>query len=135
MHVQDGMTDLYILSRCKSVVSCKGTSFGKMASHIGDNKYINIDNPDSKKGIDLPSDYSGEFKGVIKSWAVGMTLSPRKRPTHNETLRSAKLAGFDKALKRFRYHDALDAALADGSPEVVVSVVEELVQDVVASDV
>ena len=41
---------------------------------------------------------------------------------------SAKLAGFDKALKRFRYHDALDAALADGSPEVVVSVVEELVQ-------
>ena len=95
MHVQDGMTDLYILSRCKSVVSCKGTSFGKMASHIGDNKYINIDNPDSKKGIDLPSDYSGEFKGVIKSWAVGMTLSPRKRPTHNETLRSAKLAGFD----------------------------------------
>ena len=31
-------------------------------------------------------------------------------------------------MKRFRYHDALDAALADGSPEVVVSVVEELVQ-------
>lgn len=42
--------------------------------------------------------------------------------------RPPKLAGFDKALKRFRYHDALDAALQDGSPEVVVSVVEELVQ-------
>jgi U3 small nucleolar RNA-associated protein 15 len=42
--------------------------------------------------------------------------------------RPPKLAGFDKALKRFRYHDALDAALLDGSPEVVVSVVEELVQ-------
>lgn len=42
--------------------------------------------------------------------------------------RAPRLAGFDKALKRFRYHEAFDAALADGSPEVVVSVVEELVQ-------
>ncbi|KOO32355.1 u3 small nucleolar RNA-associated protein 15-like protein [Chrysochromulina tobinii] len=40
----------------------------------------------------------------------------------------AKLAGWDAALRRFRYHEAFDAALADGSPEVVVSVVEELVQ-------
>lgn len=44
------------------------------------------------------------------------------------TSRPQKLAGFDKALKRFRYHEAFDAALLDGSPEVVVSVVEELVQ-------
>ena len=94
-HVQDGMTDLYILSKCSSVVSCKGSSFGKMASYIGDNKYINIDDPDSKKGVDLPSDYSGDRKGIIKTWAVGMTLAPRKNPTHNETLRSAKIAGFD----------------------------------------
>ena len=95
MHVQDGMTDLYILSKCKSVASCKGSSFGKTASYIGDNKYINIDDPDSKKGVDLPSSYSGERTGIIKTWAVGMTLAPRKKPTHNETLRSAKLAGFD----------------------------------------
>ena len=32
--------------------------------------------------------------------------------------RPEKLAGFDKALKRFRYHEAFDAALLDGSPEV-----------------
>ena len=32
------------------------------------------------------------------------------------------------ALKSFHYHEAFDAALKDGSPEVVVSVVEELVQ-------
>ncbi len=95
MHVQDGMTDLYILSRCSSVVSCKGSSFGKMASYIGNNKYINIDDPDSKKGVDLPSAYTGDRRGVIKTWAVGMTLAPRKKPTHNETLRSAKAAGFD----------------------------------------
>lgn len=39
-----------------------------------------------------------------------------------------KLTSFDKALKSFKYHEAFDAALQDGSPEVVVSVVEELVQ-------
>ena len=48
--------------------------------------------------------------------AVALSEAPRR------------LAKFDKALKRFRYHEAFDAALKDGSPEVVVSVVEELVQ-------
>ena len=32
--------------------------------------------------------------------------------------RAPKLSGFDQALKRFRYHEALDAALQDGSPDV-----------------
>ena len=94
-HTQDAMSDMYLLSRCQSVVSCKQSSFGKVASLIGGNSYVDVNSPDSKKGIDLPSYYDGEFKGVIESWAVAMTLSPRKKPTHNETLRSAKLAGFD----------------------------------------
>jgi len=45
-----------------------------------------------------------------------------------ETNSTPKLSTFDKALKSFKYHEAFDAALLDGSPEVVVSVVEELVQ-------
>jgi hypothetical protein len=94
-HTQDGMTDLYILSKCGTIVSCKGSSFGKTASLIGDKKFINIDETDSKKGIDLPSDYSGSHKGIIKTWAIGMTIAPRKPPYHNKTLKSAKIAGFD----------------------------------------
>jgi len=39
-----------------------------------------------------------------------------------------RLSSFDKALKTFKYHDALDAALVNGSPDVVVAVIEELVQ-------
>jgi len=39
-----------------------------------------------------------------------------------------RLSSFDKALKTFRYHEALDAALLEGSADVVVGVVEELVQ-------
>ena len=40
----------------------------------------------------------------------------------------SRLSSFDKALKSFKYHDALDAALLNGSPDVVVAVIEELVQ-------
>ena len=94
-HIQDGMTDLYILSKCGTVVSCKGSSFGKVASLIGNKGFVNIDDPPSKTGVDLPSDYSGDHKGIIKTWAIGMTLAPRKTPSHNDTLRSAKAAGFD----------------------------------------
>lgn len=43
--------------------------------------------------------------------------------------RKAKLAPYDKLLRRFRYSDALDAALATGRPEVVASVLEELAAD------
>lgn len=45
-----------------------------------------------------------------------------------ESTSAQRLSSFDKALKSFKYHEAFDAALQDGSPEVVVSVVEELVQ-------
>jgi len=40
--------------------------------------------------------------------------------------RKAKLAQYDRLLRRFRYGDALDAALATRRPEVVASVLEEL---------
>jgi U3 small nucleolar RNA-associated protein 15 len=39
-----------------------------------------------------------------------------------------RLSAFDGALKGFRYHEALDAACANGAPEVILRVVEELVQ-------
>jgi hypothetical protein len=39
-----------------------------------------------------------------------------------------RLSSFDKALKSFKYHEALDAALINGSPDIVVAVIEELVQ-------
>ena len=39
-----------------------------------------------------------------------------------------RLSSFDKALKSFKYHEALDAALLNGSPDIVVAVIEELVQ-------
>lgn len=42
--------------------------------------------------------------------------------------KATKLSNFDKALKGFKYHDALDAALRNGSPDNVVAVIEELVQ-------
>ena len=92
---QDAMTDLYLLSRCSTVVSCKGSSFGHVASLIGDAEYIRVEDSLTKKKIDLPVDYSGDNKGTIKNWAVGMTLAPRSKPTHNPTLQSAKDTGFD----------------------------------------
>ena len=39
-----------------------------------------------------------------------------------------RLSAFDKALKSFKYHEAFDAALINGSPDIVVAVIEELVQ-------
>ena len=39
-----------------------------------------------------------------------------------------RLSSFDKALKSFKYHEAFDAALINGSPDTVVAVIEELVQ-------
>mmetsp|Transcript_38583 Transcript_38583/g.109118 ORF Transcript_38583/g.109118 Transcript_38583/m.109118 type:complete len:511 (-) Transcript_38583:107-1639(-) len=42
--------------------------------------------------------------------------------------RKAKLAPFDRLLRRFHYRDALDTALATKRPEVVATVLEELAQ-------
>ena len=40
--------------------------------------------------------------------------------------RRVKLAPFDRALRKFLYREALDAALGSGKPEVVASVLQEL---------
>ncbi|KAK9867084.1 hypothetical protein WJX84_010479, partial [Apatococcus fuscideae] len=40
--------------------------------------------------------------------------------------RKARLAPYDRALQKFQYGAALDAALAGGQPQVVASVLEEL---------
>ena len=40
--------------------------------------------------------------------------------------RRVRLAPFDRALRKFLYRDALDAALGSGKPEVVASVLQEL---------
>jgi len=45
----------------------------------------------------------------------------------NENLKP-KLKEFDKALKAFRYADALDAALATKQPQIVIAVLEALIQ-------
>lgn len=37
-----------------------------------------------------------------------------------------KLAAFDRQLRRFRYKEALDAALRPGQPETVASLLQEL---------
>ena len=66
----------------------------------------------------------GTYRYFLRGWRHA--AQPGDLVPH--TGKRPKLAGFDKALKRFRYHEAFDAALADGSPEIVVSVVEELVQ-------
>ena len=41
--------------------------------------------------------------------------------------RKQRLRSYDMALRKFRYHEALDAALASRNPTVVVTVLEELV--------
>lgn len=45
-----------------------------------------------------------------------------------QAARRRHVAPHDKELRRFRYREALDAALREGGPEVVVSVLEELAQ-------
>lgn len=38
-----------------------------------------------------------------------------------------RLAPYDVALKGFKYHEALDAALAQRNPRTIVAVLEELI--------
>jgi len=70
----------------------------------------------------------GPRPGTYRYFLRGRSSKAQGGDLVADSTRPHKLANFDKALKRFRYHEAFDAALADGSPEVVVSVVEELVQ-------
>lgn len=40
--------------------------------------------------------------------------------------RKQRLKPYDSALRKFRYHDALDSALTSRNPVVVVTVLEEM---------
>ena len=71
---------------------------------------------------------AGPRHGTYRYFLRGRRHAAQPGDTVVPAARPSKLAGWDNALKRFRYHEAFDAALANGSPEVVVSVVEELVQ-------
>ena len=56
----------------------------------------------------------------------GQSLPPSADDYRVRAQRRAKLAAFDRLLRKFQYRDALDAALATGKPEVVASVLQEL---------
>eukprot|EP00967_Tisochrysis_lutea_P015826 scaffold17830_cov32-Tisochrysis_lutea.AAC.1 len=72
--------------------------------------------------------YDGTHPGTYKYFLRGRTQAPQGDDLVAERGAPPRLSAFDKALKGFRYHEALDAALTNGSPEVVVGVIEELVQ-------
>ena len=71
---------------------------------------------------------AGQRPGTYRYFLRGRRHAAQPGDVVADVVSTAKLSTFDKALKRFRYHEAFNAALRDGSPEVVVSVVEELVQ-------
>jgi hypothetical protein len=62
-------------------------------------------------------------------------LHPHHPPPHTHTRTHAqvelhkrqRLAPYDVALKGFKYHEALDAALAQRNPRTIVAVLEELI--------
>ena len=56
----------------------------------------------------------------------GQSAAPSADDFRIRAQRRVKLAAFDRQLRRFRYKEALDAALHPGQPEVVASVLQEL---------
>lgn len=75
-----------------------------------------------------PGRTEGARPGTYRYFLRGRRHAPQPSDLVLEAAAAHRLSAFDRALKSFNYHDAFDAALKDGSPEVVVSVVEELVQ-------
>ncbi|KAL1496157.1 hypothetical protein AB1Y20_014774 [Prymnesium parvum] len=92
------------------------------------------DEPYGPRGGRLPGQVvdpprrEGARPGTYRYFLRGRQHAPQPADRVVEPSAAPRLSTFDKALKSFRYHEAFDAALKDGSPEVVVSVVEELVQ-------
>ena len=56
----------------------------------------------------------------------GQSLPPSADDYRVRAQRRVRLAPFDRALRKFLYRDALDAALVSGKPEVVTSMLQEL---------
>lgn len=55
------------------------------------------------------------------------TLIPQTHQRQVELHKRQRLAPYDVALKGFKYHEALDAALAQRNPRTIVAVLEELI--------
>ena len=72
--------------------------------------------------------FDGAHPGTYRYFLRGRTQAPQAGDVVAGRGAPPKLSGFDKALKGFRYHEALDAALLNGAADVVVGVIEELVQ-------
>lgn len=64
--------------------------------------------------------------GSWRYFARGQNARAAEGDARVERRRRARLAPHDHALRRFRYGDALDAALAGGRAEVVAAVIEEI---------
>jgi len=75
------------------------------------------------KSAPLPQDGSN-----YRAFLRGRNHAPQPGQMVVERASANRLSSFDKALKSFKYHEALDAALLNGSPDIVVAVIEELVQ-------
>ena len=45
---------------------------------------------------DAPTTYNGPLRGSVKSWALGMTIAPRKQSTHDASLDCLPAAGWDQ---------------------------------------
>jgi len=76
----------------------------------------------------ISDQFEGAHPGTYRYFLRGRTHAPQTDDLVTERGAPHRLSGFDKALKTFKYHEALDAALLDGGAEVVVGVIEELVQ-------
>ena len=56
----------------------------------------------------------------------GMNAKAAEGDFKVQRLRSVRLQAHDRALKRFRFTEALDASLAGGRPEVIAAVIDEI---------
>lgn len=64
----------------------------------------------------------------MKAWSSSTSSSTATQDLMVLPQRKQRLQPYDLALRKFRYHDALDAALSSRNPTEVVTVLEELLQ-------
>lgn len=78
------------------------------------------------RGVTRVDEPSGPFPGSRRYFERGAGVKPSQDDLVVRKNRKLKLAEYDKHLKKFEVGLALDEALNEGSPGVVVAVVEEL---------
>mmetsp|Transcript_100971 Transcript_100971/g.289918 ORF Transcript_100971/g.289918 Transcript_100971/m.289918 type:complete len:550 (+) Transcript_100971:360-2009(+) len=64
--------------------------------------------------------------GTARYFARGKNVAPSAEDFQVTVQRKQRLKPYDSALRKFRYHDALDSALTSRNPVVVVTVLEEM---------